>query len=82
MEALRSEDEQDSDVYFVLKADNLPDHPDDGGLAGADDDDGSELGTAHVNLEELLRKQHEPSRERLPIVAEGGGTLHNSCRGW
>ena len=75
MEALRSEEEQDSDVYFVIKAAEPAEHPDDEGFAGADDDDGSELGTAHVNLEELLRKEQELSRQRLPVVAEGGATL-------
>ena len=28
LEALRSEDEQDSDVYFVIRAAEAPDHPD------------------------------------------------------
>ena len=37
MEALRSEEEQDSDVYFVLKAADSPDHLDDGGLAGIEE---------------------------------------------
>ena len=57
MEALRSEEEQDSDVYFVIKAAEPAEHPDDEGFAGADDDDGSELGTAHVNLECCARSK-------------------------
>ena len=39
---------------------------------GSSADEGIELGTAHVNLEELLRRAHEPSRELLPVVTNGG----------
>lgn len=80
IEALRSEEEQDSDVYFVLKAGEAPDHSDPGDGSGATAGGGSdergclELGAAHVNLEELLRRGHEPQRERLPIYAEDGVT--------
>ena len=54
VEALRSEDEQDSDVYFVVRAAAAPDHPEHalaGGAPAADDDSGeaSELGTALVS---------------------------------
>ena len=72
-EALRSVEEQDSDVYFVLKAGLGPEHPDElddtaegpglqvgaavGALraAAAADDSEEELGTALVNLEDLLK---------------------------
>ena len=71
--ALRSVEEQDSDVYFVLKAGLGPEHPDElddtaegpglqvgavvGALraAAAADDSEEELGTALVNLEDLLK---------------------------
>jgi hypothetical protein len=54
-EALQSEDEQDSDVYFVLR--------------GSKEGGGSvELGSAHVNLEQLQKRGHEPLHERLAVV--------------
>jgi len=55
VEALKSEDEQDSDCYFILS-----------GRGGVDGE--KELGTAHLNLEEMLRLGHDETRARLPVV--------------
>ena len=72
-EALRSEEEQDSDVYFVIRAGRSAERPDADGVAAVGGDaDGVECGTAHINLEELQRKGHELTRERLPIVGTDG----------
>jgi len=53
--ALRSEDEQDSDVYFVLKG---------RGAAGSVE---KELGQAYVNLEQMLREGRDLERAVLPL---------------
>ena len=59
-EALETVEEQDSDVYFVLRGSR-----EDGGAAGGG---GVELGTAHVNLEQLQKRGHEPVHERLSVL--------------
>ena len=59
-EALETVEEQDSDVYFVLRGSN-----EEGGAAGGG---GVELGTAHVNLEQLQKRGHEPVHERLSVL--------------
>jgi len=59
-EALETDEEQDSDVYFVLRGSR-----EDGGAA---DGGGVELGTAHVNLEQLQKRGHEPVHERLSVL--------------
>jgi len=59
-EALETDEEQDSDVYFVLRGSR-----EDGGAAGGG---GVELGTAHVNLEQLQKRGHEPVHERLSVL--------------
>ena len=113
-DALRSQDEQDSDVYFVLNAGKSPQHAPDtadtsgvgvlgsapasaaagsaaaaaeasvasaaGAAAGSADDllpdDGvEELGTAHINLEELLRLGRELEHVELPVSKEDGTTV-------
>ena len=64
-EALASKEEQDSDCYFVLYS----------GPMDSDSDattDRVELGTAHLNLEALMKrtppKKRDPEHERLPVV--------------
>ncbi|KAL1521382.1 hypothetical protein AB1Y20_021048 [Prymnesium parvum] len=59
-QALASDEEQDSDVYFVLYSVPSKSHD---GLVGRE-----ELGTAHLNLEALFKVEREPKRERLPIL--------------
>lgn len=59
-EALETVEEQDSDVYFVLRGSR-----EEGGAAGGG---GVELGTAHVNLEQLQKRGHEPVHERLSVL--------------
>ena len=59
-EALETVEEQDSDVYFVLRGSN-----EEGGAARGG---GVELGTAHVNLEQLQKRGHEPVHERLSVL--------------
>ena len=58
-EALRSADEQDSDVYFVLHGASPTAAP-------------RELGSAHLNLERLLALDADADHERLPVV-DGDG---------
>ena len=58
-EALRSEEEQDSDVYFVLRG---------SGEGGAAAGGGVELGTAHVNLEQLQKRGRDVAHERLSVI--------------
>ena len=58
-EALRSADEQDSDVYFVLHGASPTAAP-------------RELGSAHINLERLLALDADADHERLPVV-DGDG---------
>jgi hypothetical protein len=52
--ALASVEEQDSDVYFVL--------------FGTGAGKGTELGSAHVNLEHMLKRGADVSRARLPVL--------------
>eukprot|EP00962_Isochrysis_galbana_P003154 scaffold881_cov123-Isochrysis_galbana.AAC.1 len=54
VEALRSEDEQDSDTYFVL--------------SGQGERGEEELGTAHVNLEAIYKRGRDEIRARLPVL--------------
>lgn len=80
IEALRSEEEQDSDVYFVVRAGEAAEHIDEGGEAGSDgaassDDIGIDIGTGHINLEELLRRDHEPAREAVAVVSDATGPV-------
>ena len=63
-EALRSEEEEDSDVYFVLMARRERAKEGDGGGGSK----GFELGTAHLNLEQLKKRGHEPERERFAVL--------------
>ena len=82
-EALRSEEEQDSDVYFVVKAKfdrgkngkrgGGKEARKDGGKDAEEVEHIVELGTAHFNLEESLRLGTEPSRQRLPLVVQTTG---------
>lgn len=58
--ALESEDEQDSDLFFVLFG------------AGRTGSGVFELGSAHVNMEQMLRTGREPTAELLPVVSERG----------
>ena len=62
-EALRSEEDEDSDVYFVLMARRERTKEGEGGS-----NKGFELGTAHLNLEQLKKRGHEPDRERLAVL--------------
>ena len=62
-DALASEDEQDSDVYFVLHGADA--------LGGAP----RELGSAHINLERLLKRGSDATRERLPILDPKGARV-------
>ena len=58
-EALQTEEEQDSDVYFVLRG---------SGEGGAAAGGGVELGTAHVNLEQLQKRGRDVAHERLSVI--------------
>ena len=81
-DALRSPEEQDSDVYFVLKGGPAAEHPEEVVEAGGGGESAvtaaeaaeaeEELGTAHINLEDLLRREHEPSHEKLEVLDEAG----------
>eukprot|EP00900_Chrysochromulina_parva_P014364 jgi/Chrpa1/22929/Chrysochromulina_OHIO_Genome00000430-RA len=84
-EALNSVEEQDSDVYFVLKAGLNAEHPDevihvtapglstpvDAVMAAAIDDE-QELGLAHVNLKDLLKREHEPTNQAIDVLDRHG----------
>ena len=59
-EALKTAEEQDSDVYFVLRGSG-----EEGGAAAGG---GVELGTAHVNLEQLQKRGRDVVRERLSVI--------------
>jgi len=59
-EALKTAEEQDSDVYFVLRGSG-----EEGGAAASG---GVELGTAHVNLEQLQKRGRDVVRERLSVI--------------
>ena len=70
IEALLTEEEQDSDVYFVVRAAESAEHA---ATPGAEDAKGiTDVGTAHLNLEDLLKRAHEPNHEQLPVLAEDG----------
>jgi hypothetical protein len=58
--ALASVEEQDSDVYFILFGA--------GAGAGARKGQEKELGTAHVNLEAMVKRGADVSRARLPVL--------------
>ena len=84
-EALCSVAEQDSDVYFVLKAGLNSEHPDEvlhvtapglitpvNTVMAAAIDDEQELGMAHVNLKDLLKREHEPTCEAIDVLDRHG----------
>ena len=84
-EALCSVEEQDSDVYFVLKAGLNSEHPDEvlhvtapglitpvNTVMAAAIDDEQELGMAHVNLKDLLKREHEPTCEAIDVLDRHG----------
>lgn len=54
VEALRSEDEQDSDIYFILF-----------GHGKAEEE---ELGTAHINLEAMMKRGHDETHICVPVL--------------
>ena len=54
VEALKSDEVEDSDVYFILSG---------RGEAGE-----QEFGTAHLNLEDMLQRGHDETRTRLPVI--------------
>ena len=66
--ALESQEEEDSDVYFVLKG-RLDTAHGDRSSRGRD----VELGTAHINLEEIMRLGAEPSARRLQLSSQQSG---------
>lgn len=66
-EALASIDEQDSDVYFVVRiADGSMHDPAEPGV---------EVGTAHLNLEALFKQEHEPDHEPSPLLDDDGNRV-------